>query len=190
MKTNTIVKVVSLIDIFVSKYIAKGDIVVDGTMGNGIDTLSLAKHVGQNGKVYSFDIQEEAIENTRALFNNENQNTDNIKFILDTHENLDSYIKEEIKVAVFNLGFLPRSTSKITTEHKSSLVAINKALDKLVKNGLVAITLYQGHEEGKIEKEYIYNEIVKLDYKKYHVVEMNMMNQIKEPPSIVLITKK
>jgi len=190
MKTNTIVKATSLIDTFVSKYIAKGDVVLDATMGNGFDTLSLAKYVGDTGKIYAFDIQSEAIENTKGLFIDESQHFDNVDFILDTHENLDNYINEEINVAVFNLGFLPRSMSKITTKHKSSLIAINKALDKLIKNGLLAVTFYPGHEEGRLEKEYIYEKFIKLDSRKYHVVEMNMMNQTKEPPSIVLVTKK
>ena len=38
-----------------------GDIAVDGTMGNGNDTLFLAQLVGETGKVYAFDIQAAAL---------------------------------------------------------------------------------------------------------------------------------
>ena len=42
-----------------------GDAVVDATAGNGSDTLFLARTVGSGGIVYAFDIQAEALENTR-----------------------------------------------------------------------------------------------------------------------------
>ena len=38
---------------------------VDGTLGNGHDTVFLAKLVGPNGHVYGFDIQEQAIVSTK-----------------------------------------------------------------------------------------------------------------------------
>ena len=44
--------------------IKEDDIVADFTMGNGYDTEYLCKKVPL-GKVYAFDIQEQAIENTR-----------------------------------------------------------------------------------------------------------------------------
>ncbi|NLP30485.1 MAG: rRNA methyltransferase, partial [Clostridiales bacterium] len=43
-----------------SEYVSEGDIVVDATAGNGNDTLALAKLVKKTGKVYSFDVQDEA----------------------------------------------------------------------------------------------------------------------------------
>ena len=44
---------------FLSQVITPEDIVVDATMGNGYDTLFLAKLAKQ---VYAFDIQEQALE--------------------------------------------------------------------------------------------------------------------------------
>jgi phospholipid/cholesterol/gamma-HCH transport system ATP-binding protein len=38
-------------------------------MGNGHDTLWLSSAVGKNGKVFSFDIQQAALENTKKLLN-------------------------------------------------------------------------------------------------------------------------
>ena len=42
-----------------------GQTVVDATMGNGHDTELLATLVGPEGKVYAFDIQEQAVTTTK-----------------------------------------------------------------------------------------------------------------------------
>ena len=41
-----------------------GETVVDATAGNGNDTHFLAEHVGENGHVYAFDIQQAALDST------------------------------------------------------------------------------------------------------------------------------
>ena len=51
-------------------------IIVDATAGNGNDTLFLAQNALNNAQIYAFDIQKEAIENTKALLI---KNKDNIK---------------------------------------------------------------------------------------------------------------
>ena len=38
---------------------------IDATMGNGHDTQWLCECVGENGRVYAFDVQREAVERTR-----------------------------------------------------------------------------------------------------------------------------
>ena len=40
---------------------------LDGTAGNGRDTLFLAQLAGGNGKVWAFDIQAQALSNTAGL---------------------------------------------------------------------------------------------------------------------------
>ena len=55
-------------------------IAIDFTMGNGHDTLFLSKVAKQ---VYSFDIQQEALNNTKKLI----EDTDNVNLILASHEN-------------------------------------------------------------------------------------------------------
>lgn len=42
-------------------YIKPGDTVVDATCGTGQDTLALAQAVGEEGKVYAFDVQMKAL---------------------------------------------------------------------------------------------------------------------------------
>ena len=48
------------------KALKPGDVAIDGTAGNGYDTLFLAELVGESGHVYSFDVQEEAIQSRTA----------------------------------------------------------------------------------------------------------------------------
>ena len=52
---------------FIIPHVKEGSVVADFTMGNGHDTLFLSKTVGENGKVYAFDIQEAAVESTAKL---------------------------------------------------------------------------------------------------------------------------
>ncbi|EUJ33562.1 S-adenosylmethionine (SAM)-dependent methyltransferase [Listeria floridensis FSL S10-1187] len=48
------------------KVIFPGDAVLDGTCGNGHDTLFLAELVGPNGQVFGYDIQAKAIQITES----------------------------------------------------------------------------------------------------------------------------
>ena len=57
---------------FIRTHIKEGGTVVDFTMGNGHDTLWLSNAVGENGKVYAFDIQQAALDSTSALLKKEN----------------------------------------------------------------------------------------------------------------------
>ena len=49
---------------FILEHLSEGDVAVDFTMGNGNDTLFLSRTVGESGRVYAFDIQEEALIST------------------------------------------------------------------------------------------------------------------------------
>ena len=84
---------------FVHRRIEKNNynIAVDFTMGNGYDTLFLS---GLANKVYSFDIQEQALVNTKERLKDVN----NVELILDSHEHVDKYV-DRIDVGIFNLGY-------------------------------------------------------------------------------------
>ena len=92
MRAKYITKITDINKLFLEKIINKGDIVIDATMGNGYDTMYLANIVGENGFVYSFDIQEEAIKSTKKKLEKENL-CDRVKLILDGHENMDKYVE-------------------------------------------------------------------------------------------------
>ena len=50
---------------FMENHVKEGDLCIDATAGNGNDTLFLCELVGECGRVLAFDIQKEAVENTK-----------------------------------------------------------------------------------------------------------------------------
>ena len=46
--------------------IGEGARVIDATRGGGGDTQALCEMVGESGRVYAFDIQQSAVDRTRA----------------------------------------------------------------------------------------------------------------------------
>ena len=72
---------------FLVEVVTLDDIVVDATMGNGHDTLFLAKI---SKKVYAFDIQEQALEKTQDRLNG--AGLENVQLILQGHETLDQFV--------------------------------------------------------------------------------------------------
>ena len=69
------------------------------------------------------------------------------------------YLKDyvgKISLIIFNLGYLPRANKNITTNHKSTLLAIKKGLKLLNKKGMILVTCYP-HKEGKKESSTILN---------------------------------
>lgn len=189
LRAKYINKITEINKIFLEKIVNEGDVVIDATMGNGYDTIYLGSLVGENGKVYSFDVQEEAIISTNKKVEKENFK-DRIELILDGHQNLDKYVKEEVSCVVFNLGYLPRAKHIIITKPHTTLEAIKKSLNILKPNGIISIAIYTGHEGGMDEKEYICEYLNKLDQNEYNVLHMEFTNQINNPPELILIEKK
>lgn len=174
---------------FVSLYVHPGDTVVDATCGNGKDTIALAQM--KPGKLYCFDIQAQAIEKTRETLIQEQLYDERVTLICDSHANLEGWIEEpSIKAFVFNLGYLPSADKTLTTKKDSTLAALKSALSLLQSQGLICLTLYSGHAGGSEEKDAVLSYVSTLDSRKYHVLYLNMINQPKHPPEIVLITGK
>ena len=158
-------------------------------MGNGYDTVYLGNLVGENGKVYAFDVQEEAIKSTIKKVERDDM-TSRVELILDGHENLDAYVKEEVACVVFNLGYLPRAKHIIITKPDTTLEAIKKSLKLLKPNGIISIAAYIGHEGGLEEKNYICEYLNSLDQSEFNVLHMQFTNQINNPPQLILVEKK
>lgn len=163
-------------------------IALDATVGNGKDTLLLAKKVGASGIVYGFDIQKLAIDNTLGLLKDNNLN-DRVKLINDSHENILKYIDEKLDLAIFNLGYLPKGNHSITTKPKSTLKAIESVLSSLNINGILIVVSYHGHLGGKKERNEVENYLNKLNQKEFTVLKMDFLNQINNPPILFCIEK-
>ncbi|MFP4021961.1 MAG: tRNA (mnm(5)s(2)U34)-methyltransferase [Halanaerobium sp.] len=171
------------------EYITDGDIAIDATAGNGYDTKFLANLVGDQGKVYSFDIQKKAINNTKSLLQEENL-AGRVELILDSHANLDKYINQKVSAVIFNLGYLPGGNKKIITRSKSTKAAIEASIKLLHENGLIILVIYSGHQGGEEEKRAVLELTSALDYKQYNVLNYKFLNQPGPPPEIVAVKKR
>lgn len=173
------------------KSIVPGDHVIDATVGNGNDTTMLAAAVDQIGKVYGFDIQQEAIDSTREklLLTGLLEQTE---LIHDGHENIKNYVPEEqqISAAIFNLGYLPSGDKSIITKPETTISAIDQCLSILRKGGIVSIMIYYGHEGGLEEKEQVDNFVGNLPQKDYQVLEYKFINQKNYPPYLYMVEKR
>ena len=67
-------KITDIAHLFLEKHIKLGDTVIDATCGNGHDTLFLANLVGNEGIVHAYDIQEQAIKNSKEGQSNDGEN--------------------------------------------------------------------------------------------------------------------
>ena len=138
---------------FILEHLSCGDVAVDFTMGNGNDTLFLSRTVGESGKVYAFDIQEDALISTRTHLE-ANGAPENYTLICASHHLVKDYVKEPIKAGMFNLGYLPRSGRKaVTTMRSTTMPAVEAALELLAPDGVLIVAIYPGHEEGALEGE-------------------------------------
>ena len=73
------------------EYIKEGDCCIDATMGKGGDTYYLCNKTGESGKVYAFDVQADALRQTREKLDKHKMNAE---LILDGHEHMKEYVKE------------------------------------------------------------------------------------------------
>ena len=155
-------------------------IAIDATIGNGKDTYFLAKHCA---RVYGFDIQSEAIINTKkhtACF-------DNIIINQAGHEKMCSYVKEKVDLVVFNLGYLPNGNQLITTLPQTTLKAIKEASKLLKKDGSLMITFYVGHLYGKSEHKGFINALPELSM--YQLVDIYTYQDRHDAPILYHLKK-
>ena len=168
---------------FLAQVITQEDIVVDATMGNGHDTLFLAKLAKQ---VYAFDIQEQALEKTSQRL--QEAGLTNAELILQGHETVDQFVRE-VKAAIFNLGYLPSADKSIITQPQTTIEALDKLCQLLVKGGRIAIMIYYGHEGGDIERDAVLDFVSQLPQQEYTATIYRTLNQINNPPFLVMIEK-
>ena len=168
---------------FLAQVITQEDIVVDATMGNGHDTLFLAKLAKQ---VYSFDIQKQALEKTSQRL--QEAGLTNVELLLQGHETVDQFVRE-VKAAIFNLGYLPSADKSIITQPQTTLEALDKLCHMLVKGGRIAIMIYYGHEGGDIERDAVMDFVSQLPQQEYTATIYRTLNQINNPPFLVMIEK-
>lgn len=173
-----------------------GDTVVDATVGNGVDTLFLAKLAGPHGTVFGFDIQEQALANARARLEKELAGAANGQIHLHCRshaEMLDAVPAEQhgrVAAVTFNLGYLPGADHAVITTPASTLPALEASLTLLRKGGVVTAVLYSGHEGGQEETSAVMDWATQISQKEYQVMQYQFLNQKHCPPFLVAIAKR
>lgn len=172
--------------------VKEGDVTVDATVGNGHDTYVLANLVGPNGKVYGFDIQQDALENAHKRIEESNLN-ERVELFLKSHDQIESVIPTEfhkkIKGAIFNLGYLPGGDKTIVTTPESTISAVKQLLSIMSPGGIIVLVVYHGHPEGQIERDLLIQYVKTIDQKQAQVLQYQFLNQINHAPFIIAIEK-
>lgn len=173
---------------YITMAISEGDIAVDATAGNGLDTLFLANKVGPAGHVFAFDIQEEALLKTRGLLTKKGL-LERVTLVGDSHENFRHYLKQPVSAFIYNLGYLPGGDHEVTTEPASVFNSLREALLLVKPGGIISMVFYPGHVQGKLEKNAILPFCRNLPSSHFAVLYSRIINKEHEPPELVVIQK-
>lgn len=158
---------------FLAKVVAPGDVVIDATAGNGNETYYLAGLVGEQGKVYAFDIQQQALTATAQKLG---ARQIQVALIHDGHQNVHQYVQEVVAAATFK------------TETATTIQSIDAILQLLKLGGIITVSVYEGHDGGR-ESKALLSYVKTLPQAKYHVGRYELINQVNNAPYLLLIER-
>lgn len=173
---------------FIRQFVAPGNHVIDATCGNGHDTLLLAELVGANGRVWAFDIQQTAIDQTSRRLT-EAGLAERVELVRAGHETIAVHCSGPVTAVVFNLGYLPGGDRAVITRPDSTLAGLEQSLEILAAGGIVAITVYPGHDGGARECSALEDRMNQLSPNRFHVWRMRQTNVTSGAPFFMLIQK-
>lgn len=186
MKLNTL----GIAHKIIKEKVCRGDFCIDATAGRGHDTAFLCGLVGEEGRVLAMDIQQDAVDSTRALL--QEKGYDQIaQVVLDSHSNIDRYAQPEtVDCITFNFGYLPGGDHNIFTTPATSIPAIEKGLELLKPGGLMSLCVYYGGDSGFEEKDALMQFFKTIDSKRFTVLITEFANRPNNPPIPVFILKQ
>lgn len=173
---------------FLGEILREGSVVVDATAGNGRDTLFLAGAVGDSGKVYAFDVQRAALENTSLLLKQYGLDQ-RVELIHAGHEHMEQYIDRPVDGFIFNLGYLPGGDHDITTGPDTSVRAVNAALHLLKPGGRISMVIYTGHRGALEESGAVEQVAAGLNPRLFGVLKVKFLNRPASAPYLVLVER-
>lgn len=177
-------------------HLKPGDSAIDATCGNGHDTAFLAQIClsAPSGRVYGFDIQPQALENTQnrlqSILSSEQLNQ--VHLFLSSHTELakaQTASGSAIKLIVYNLGYLPGGNKTETTFANSTLESLQSACEILSPGGLISITCYPGHPAGAIEEQALLDYTSSLSRPAWNCCHHRWINR-QNAPSLLLMQKQ
>ncbi len=188
MKTENLRGAVALSHFFLEERVKPGDRVADATCGNGHDTLFLARLVGPGGKVWAFDLQEQALANTRLLLD-EAGCLAQTELVAAGHERLAEFVGEPLKAVIFNLGYLPGGDKNFVTRPEQTLAALDRAAHLLLPGGIITVCVYTGHPGGAAEGEAVEQWAAGLAPAEFNAWVSRQLNRPASAPYVVIIDK-
>ncbi|MBE6849472.1 MAG: methyltransferase domain-containing protein [Ruminococcus sp.] len=178
-----------IINRILDEHVQEGDHCIDATAGRGFDTLHLCRLVGDSGHVTAFDIQQEAVDSTKALLA-EHGVAHRAQVMLKSHSEMEQHFApESISLITFNFGWLPKGDHSINTRKETSIAAIEQGLRLLKNGGIMTLIIYYGRDTGFEERDAILEYLPTLDNRKFTVVEMPFVNRTNCPPIPIVIIK-
>ncbi len=163
-----------------------GDTVVDATMGNGHDSVFLARCVGTHGTVWAFDVQADALSATAKRAEAAGIAAQ-LRLLHRGHEHLAQYVRAPVQAAIFNLGYLPGADKNLTTRADTTEAALNALLPLLAPGGLIVLVIYGGHPQGALEQTAVEAWARALPQQDYAVLRYQFANQINQPPYLLAV---
>ena len=179
---------VALCHLFLRDKVKPGDRVVDATCGNGGDTLILAGLVGSRGKVWSFDIENEALTRTKDMLEDAGS-CSQVELVSSGHEHLAGFVAEPVQAVVFNLGYLPGSSKETVTRPETTLTALDQASRLLLPGGVILVVVYTGHPGGQEEGCAVEKWAAGLPSLSFNVWSSRMLNRQMHAPYLLMMEK-
>ena len=197
------ISLVSIAHNLIREVLRPGDYAIDATVGNGHDTVFLLEQVSPSGKVFGFDIQQAAIDSTRAKIesyctekssnSNAPPQTECVTLIHGSHADMAEKIPApyhgNINAIMFNLGYLPSGDKSIITRTESTITALNSACRLLSSKGIISALAYPGHQGGDMETEHVDNWCKQLDENQFKFTMVNSSAYNKSAPRLFVIRK-
>ena len=176
----------------IEKHLAAGDNAIDATIGNGHDTVFLARIVGLNGSVFGFDIQEQAIQSTSQRLQKQNLDTQ-VSLVVASHADMKQHLPQskhrQVAAIMFNLGYLPGADKRLTTQTETTLNALNVGCDLLAPRGLMSVMVYPGHVGGDEEAQAVTQWFQSLDPHKFVGEVIDCQHPKPQSPRLFVIRK-
>jgi hypothetical protein len=188
---------------------------VDGTCGNGHDTLFLARTLcaigGKPCGLFSFDVQPAALAAGRAALDREGL-TACVRLLLKNHARLARVLERaedwppslaairrtdggapaslRLAAAMYNLGFLPGGDKRVVTTPADTLVSLQGAAAALAPQGILTVHAYGGHPGGMEELRAVEAWCAALPFARWTAARYALCNKARNPEALFLVAKK
>ena len=172
----------------VRRIVRAGERVVDATVGNGHDTLFLARLVGADGVVTGFDVQAEALERVRQRLAADSVSAE-VVLLAASHERLAEHVTPGVAAVMFNLGWLPGGDHALTTAADSTVRAVEAAWHLLRTGGMLTVVAYPGHPGGAAEATAVEEWAARLDPLRARVSVARTHNTLRPAPVLVAVER-